>query len=622
MARQCYARGSARDRLAPVLCLALLCAVSCRRPAPAPPAIGAATAAARPSAGAAAPPPGPGPSARAPARRLPARQARPPALAVGTRGAVASAEQSASEIGLAVLKRGGGAVDAAVAVAFALAVTHPAAGNIGGGGFMIVRTARGEIATIDYREKAPLAAGRDMYLDARGNPTQDSLLGARAAAIPGTVAGLGLAHRRFGSLSWKELVLPAVGLARAGHRLDRWHAADLARAASRARAAGLAASAAYFERPDGGTYGEGDLFVQPELAATLAAIAERGPEAFYRGPLGERLVRGVREAGGIWQERDLAQYQAIERAPVVFAYRGHRIATMPPPSAGGVVLAQILTASEQLGLASKPGHSPDEVHLYLEAARRAYADRNGLLGDPDFLSIPLARLLDPAYVAQRIASIDPRHATDSTELGAGLPAPAARRRSEQTTHFSVVDEAGAAVANTYTLNTSFGSGFVVPGLGVLLNNEMDDFSVKPGSPNAYGLVQSEPNRIEPAKRMLSSMTPTIVLKDGELRAVIGTPGGPTITTTVAQIVRALIDYGRPIEEAVAAPRIHHQWLPDVVSVEGGVAPELESALRARGHRIERRASMGHADCIEIDPATGGLVAVADVARGGGAAVAY
>jgi gamma-glutamyltranspeptidase/glutathione hydrolase len=552
-------------------------------------------------------------------RSLPAGDpAKTPGLALGIRGAVTSAEASASDVGVAILQKGGNAVDAAVAVGFALAVTHPSAGNIGGGGFMVVRMADGTVAAIDYREKAPGKATRDMYLDDKGEPTAERLVGPKAAGIPGTVAGLALAHEKFGKLSWKDVVRPAVELARDGHPLDAWHVEDLERAAKLMRVAGFDATP--YLKPDGTAWVEGDVWTQPVLAKTLEAVATDGPRAFYEGPIAQTMAREVAAAGGIWTAEDLAAYQAREREPIVFAYREHEIITMPPPSAGGVVLRQILAAAEVLELHDKPWRSVDEVHHYVETTRRTYADRNMLLGDPDFVDLPMARLLDTSYVAQRVANIDPDKATPSSEIAAGL-APG-KEESHQTTHFSVVDEAGSAVSNTYTLNHGFGARWVAPSSGVLLNNEMDDFSTKPGAPNVFGLVQGEPNKIEPGKRMLSSMTPTIVAQGGELRAVVGSPGGPTITTTVAQIVRAVVDYGLTIDQAVASVRIHHQWLPDMIWAEDRIAPELEQGLVALGHQIRKRGTMGHANCIEVDPKTKGFRAVADVTRDGGKAVAY
>ncbi|MBM4359789.1 MAG: gamma-glutamyltransferase [Deltaproteobacteria bacterium] len=551
-------------------------------------------------------------------RTLPQGQPEPPRLALGVHGAVASQDRLATEIGLAVLRRGGNAVDAAIAVGFALAVTHPAAGNVGGGGFMVIRLADGTASALDFRETAPGAATRNMYLDAEGRPTRQSLDGPKAAAIPGTVAGFELAHRRFGSVAWRELVAPAVELARAGHVLDAFEAKNLISAREASRKAGFDASARYFEKPDGSAFSEGERWVQIELSETLATIAA-DPGAFYRGPLATRLVAGVRAAGGIWTEADLAGYRALEREPMRFPYRGHEFLTMPLPSSGGIVLRQILHGCEHLQVSRSPWRSPDEIHTYVEIARRAYADRNALLGDPDFGSPPVAELTRAGYIEARMADIDPAHATPSTAVRPGLAPPP---ESHDTTHFSVVDEAGNAVATTFTLNASFGSKFVVPGLGVLLNDEMDDFAVKPSFPNLFGLVQGEPNAIAPGKRMLSSMTPTVVVKDGELRAVLGSPGGPTITTTVVQLARALLDHGVPIDAAVAAPRVHHQWLPDTLVAEEANPPALLDALRERGHAVELRPRIGNANVIEVDPTTRGFRAVADVSRGGAAAAAY
>ncbi|RMG94192.1 MAG: gamma-glutamyltransferase [Deltaproteobacteria bacterium] len=543
--------------------------------------------------------------------------ADPLAVAEGRKGAVASASVDASKVGLSVLQQGGNAVDAAVAMGFALAVTHPSAGNIGGGGFMVVRMADGTATTFDFREAAPAAAHRDMYLGPDGAPTEDSRVGAKAAGIPGTVAGLALAHERFGSRPWRSLVEPAVTLARDGHVLDAFHADDLRRGAEAMKKAGFERSAAFYLRPDGSFYEPGDVWKQPVLAATLARIADE-PRSFYEGPVAEALVAGVRRAGGVWSLEDLRSYRAKERAPIRFDYRGVSVVTMPPPSAGGVVLRQLFAASEALRMYDMPWRSVAEVHHHIEACRRVYADRNMLLGDPDFVRLPLERLLDPAYVARRMKDVRPDRATPSSEVGAGAPPPP---ESEETTHYSVVDAAGNAVAVTTTLNLGFGSKFVVPEVGVLLNDEMDDFSVKPGSPNAFGLVQGEPNAIAPGKRMLSSMTPTILVAGGRLRAVLGTPGGPTITTTVFQIARALVDYGLSLDAAVEAVRVHHQWLPDVAFAEARIPEALERGLAALGHEIRKRPAMGHANVIEVlDDGT--RRAVADRSRDGGAALAY
>ncbi|HZF49693.1 MAG TPA: gamma-glutamyltransferase [Polyangiaceae bacterium] len=554
------------------------------------------------------------------ARSLPKGKAESPRVALGTQGAVSSQEGHATDVGVDILKRGGNAVDAAVAVGFALAVTHPAAGNVGGGGFMVVRLANGEKLALDYREVAPSAATRDMYLDKKGDATKDSVNGAKAAGIPGTVAGLAAAHAKLGKLPWKDVVAPAVRLAREGFALDPVTAKDLIEATKRMRDLKLETAAKMFSKPDGSPFAAGDRLVQTDLAKTLQAIADGGPKAFYEGPIAETMAREVQKAGGIWKAQDLAKYQAKWREPVVFTYRGHEIITMPPPSAGGVVLKQLLTASEILKLDQKPWRGADEVHLSCEAMRRAYADRNLLLGDPDFIKIPMSTLLDPKYIAGRLNDIDPQKATPSTQIKAGVES--SKKEGTQTTHYSVVDRDGNAVSNTYTLNLSYGSKFMVPGTGVLLNNEMDDFAVKPGTANAFGLVQGEQNKIEPDKRMLSSMTPTIVTKDGELRAIVGSPGGPTISTTVAQIVRGLVDYNRPLDEVLPAIRAHHQWQPDQIFTEEAMPAELQAELEKRGHVVKKRSRIGHANSIEVDVETRGFRAVADTTRGGGKAGAY
>jgi gamma-glutamyltranspeptidase/glutathione hydrolase len=538
--------------------------------------------------------------------------------AVGIHGAVASAEAQATQIGLDVIRGGGNAIDAAVATGFALSVTHPSAANIGGGGFMVVRLANGESFAIDYREMAPGAASRDMYLDDKGEVTQDSRVGPRAAGIPGVVAGFAFAHERWGTKPWKELVQPAVVLAEQGSRLDSFHADDIGYAAKKMHEYGYDDSAALFEKAPGEPYAEGDTWQQPDLAKTLQLIADEGARAFYEGPLAASLAAAVQKQGGIWTEADLGNYKAIERQPLVFDYRGHEIIAMPPPSAGGVVLRQILGAAEQLGQHERAWHAPEQLHYYVETLRRTYADRNMLLGDPDFVKVPMEKLLDVSYLADRLADIDPKKATDSETIGAGVP-PA---ESEQTTHFSVVDGEGNAVSNTYTLNGGFGAKIVITGTGVIYNNEMDDFTAKPGTPNMFGLVQGPQNAIEPGKRMLSSMTPTIVAKDGMLRAVLGSPGGPTITTTVAQVLMQLVDYGHPLTRAIREPRVHHQWKPDVIVHERALDEAIVKELESMGHKTRSRKRMGHANCIEVDPETQGFRAVADVERDGGAAMAY
>jgi gamma-glutamyltranspeptidase/glutathione hydrolase len=603
-----------------VLWLGLL-AAGCQRAAPGP--------------GAAETGPAPAASAAAPVEKGPELAPLPPshepAVAVGRHGAVSSAEAAASDIGITVMKNGGNAVDAAVAVGFALGVTHPTAGNIGGGGFMVVRLPSGEAAAIDYREVAPQAASRDMYLDPKGEVTDKGRVGPLAAGIPGVVAGFAYAHEKYGKLPWASLIEPAIALARDGHALDSFHAQDMGRVggsiakyaeaggkANAALGAALKATAAVFAKPDGAPYAEGELWRQPDLAATLELIATKGAQAFYRGAFAERMAARVKEMGGIWTSDDLAGYRVVPRQPIVFDYRGHQVITMPPPSAGGVVLRQILAASEALSLERLPWDSVERIHYYVEALRRTYADRNHLIGDPAFVNIPMQQLLDTGYIGQRLANIDPKHATPSSEIGAGVQL----KGSEHTTHFSVVDSSGMAVSNTYTLNGGFGAKLIVPGTGVIMNNEMDDFTSKVGAPNMFGLVQGPQNSIEPGKRMLSSMTPTIITKDGNLRAVVGSPGGPTITTTVAQIVMQLIEQGRTLEQAVAATRIHHQWLPDQIWHEDSLPKETADALAVMGHKLQSRSRIGHANCIEVDPKSAAFIAVADVQRDGGKASAY
>jgi gamma-glutamyltranspeptidase/glutathione hydrolase len=552
------------------------------------------------------------------ARSLPSKEAGDDATAVGINGAVTSAEPNASDVGLAILQKGGNAIDAAVGVGFALAVTHPTAGNMGGGGFMVVRFADDKATAIDYREMAPGKATADMYLDKKGEVTKDSRLGPRAAGIPGNVAGFAYAHEHYGVLPWKEVIEPAVALARDGHVIDSFHAEDMQRGAERMDKGGFADSAKYFRKPDGSAYAAGDTWVQPELSSILQKIADEGPKAFYEGPIAADMATKVQKLGGIWTAEDLANYKAVEREPLRFTYRGHGIIAMPPPSAGGVVLRQILAGAEALAFHEHGYRSAKEIHYYVETLRRTYADRNMLIADPDFIDIPMDTLLDVSYVGDRLADVNPNKATPSEQIKAGVDI----KESTQTTHFSVVDKDGNAVANTFTLNGGFGAKVMIPGTGIILNNEMDDFTAKPGTPNMFGLVQGPQNAIAPGKRMLSSMTPTIITKDGRLRAVVGSPGGPTITTTVAQIVMQVIDHGRTISEAVRAPRVHHQWLPDSIMHEPGLDPKVLEELGAMGHEFREWSRIGHANCIEVDPETNGFRAVADVGRDGGKAVAF
>src|SRR6185503_15718804 len=607
-------------------------------------ACGAQAPPADPTPAASSPPAASAPVAQpsAPAPAEPAGKTAPepaakPLLAVdvatGRHGAVTSAEKNATAVARAILERGGNAVDAAVALGLALGVTHPTAANMGGGGFMVVRKPGGTTAEIDFREVAPGKATRDMFLDDKGNVTMDRLRGPRAAGISGNIAGFAMAHKKFGTLPWKDLVEPAIGLARNGWEIDNTHAGDIAEALNEMRSyleeveaaakpnpalvAGLRETMALFSHPDGTPLKAGDRMTAPALATTLAAIA-RDANAFYRGPLAKKMAAEVTAMGGLWTAQDLASYRAIECKPIVFDYRGYQIITVPPPSAGGVTVRQIFAASETLKLYEKPWDSVDRIHLYVEALRRIYADRNNLIADPAFVDVPMKTLLDVSYMARRMSDVDLKTATPSSKVGAGVT----MQEKPQTTHFSVVDAKGMAVSLTYTLNGSFGARLAIPGTGVLLNNQMDDFTSKVGAANAYGLVQGPQNSIAPGKRMVSSMSPTIVAKDGALRAVCGSPGGGTIPTTTAQILMQVLDYGRTIDQAVANTRIHHQWLPDAIIHEDTLDPAIAQGLAAKGHKLIGRHAIGHANCIEVDPKSGELRAVADAGRRGGDADAF
>jgi gamma-glutamyltranspeptidase/glutathione hydrolase len=512
----------------------------------------------------------------------------------GRGGVVVTASPPATAVGVEILKRGGNAVDAAVAVGFALAVTYPQAGNIGGGGFLLARLGSGETAFIDFREKAPRAASRDMYLDSLGNVIEGkSILGAMAAGVPGTVRGLHEAYRLYGSLPWRDLVAPAVHLARDGFSVSSRLAASLD---SLQRYRERFPALAQFMRSDGTPLKPGDTLRQENLASTLERIALGGPGAFYQGAIADAIVSEMHSSGGIISTEDLAQYRACRREPVRGFYRGYEIISAPPPSSGGTILLEILNISEGFDLSRMGFMSDRAIHYLVEAERRAYVDRARYLGDPDFVENPISKLISKDYAAALRKSIGPR-ATPSTDFSAH---PSPGREKEETTHYSIIDTEGNAVAVTYTLNESYGSKIVVRGAGFLLNNEMDDFSIKPGHPNLYGLVGAEANAIEPGKRMLSSMAPTIVLKGGKIFLVLGTPGGSTIITTIAQIIIDMIDFGMGLEEAVAAPRFHHQWLPDCITVEDeAFGGHLRRSLIENGHRVEDRCDpIGDAQVIE------------------------
>jgi gamma-glutamyltranspeptidase/glutathione hydrolase len=533
---------------------------------------------------------------------------------------MASQEARATAIGVDVLRRGGNAVDAAVAVGVALAVTFPRAGNIGGGGFMLVHlAARNETVAIDYRETAPAAATAAMFLDANGEAdpakSRDSAL---SVGVPGTVAGLALALEKYGSgkFALADLLHPAIELAREGFAVDEDLADSLPRA--RARLARWPASARIFLRPDGAALGRGDVLVQRELADKCESIATGGPAAFYRGATAKQIVKAVRDAGGILTLEDFAGYRAVLREPVRGTYRGYDIRSMPPPSSGGVHLVQLLNILEGFNLARTGAGSAATLHLMIEAMKHAYADRAVYLGDPDFVRVPVVGLTSKRYAAAQRAAIDPERARPARDIRAGDPAP---YEGDNTTHFSVVDSEGNAVANTYTLNFSYGLGMVADGTGVLLNNELDDFAAKPGAPNAYGLLGGEANAPGPRKRPLSSMSPTIVLKDGRVFLVTGSPGGSRIITTVLQVILNVIDHGMNIAEAVLAPRVHHQWLPDEVFAERGFSPDTLRLLRERGHSVRVGRTSGSANSIMASP-DGGWAGATDPRQRGTLAAGY
>ncbi len=518
---------------------------------------------------------------------------------------VVSASSIASETGRDVLAAGGNAVDAAVATGLALAVTYPVAGNLGGGGFMVIRFPDGRATTIDFREMAPRAATPEMFLDASGSYSarlhHRSL---KSVGVPGTVAGFALAHRRFGSGAWSRLVEPAHRLAEAGFPVPAGLARSLAGASS--YFAPYPASVASFTR-NGETYAAGERLTQRDLAGTLARIRDLGHAGFYQGVTARLIAEEMQRGGGLITEDDLKRYQAVERAPVRGNYRGFEIISMPPPSSGGIALIEMLNVVEGFDLAAMSHNSPQYVHLVAEAMRRAFLDRARHLGDADFVPVPVDRLTSKAYAATLRATIQSDRATPSQPEQATLAG-----ESDQTTHFSVVDASGMAVSVTYTLEAGYGLGAVVTGAGFLLNNEMGDFNGKPGLTDTTGLIGTGANLARPGKRMLSSMTPAIVARDGRLFSVVGSPGGRTIINTVLQVILNQIDGRMDIEAAVAAPRFHHQWLPDRLSAErDGLSPATVAALEAMGHRVRLGGTQGTAHSIRVDPVTGMRTGAAD-----------
>ena len=513
-------------------------------------------------------------------------------------GMVASVDAMATRVGVDILKQGGNAVDAAIAVGFALAVTHPQAGNLGGGGFMLLRTAAGRTTAIDFREMAPARASRDMFLDKQGNADSKlSLTSHLASGTPGTVAGFALAAQKYGTLPLSTLLAPAIKLARDGIIVNDALADDLA-TYGKENLINHDNSRAIFYKADGQPYQKGDRLVQKNLAHSLQLIAQQGPDAFYKGKIADEIAAEMAQHGGLIGKADLAAYRAVERKPVSGSYRGYEVFSMPPPSSGGIHIVQILNILENFDLAKWGFGSADAMQVMAEAEKYAYADRSEYLGDPDFVKVPQQALTSKAYAKTLAQQIDVNKARPSADIKPGKLAP---YESNQTTHFSVVDKDGNAVAVTYTLNTYFGSGVVAGNSGILMNNEMDDFSAKPGTPNVYGLVGGEANAIQPAKRPLSSMSPTIVAKDGKTWLVTGSPGGSRIITTVLQIVVNSIDFGMNVAEATNAPRFHHQWLPDQLRVEKGFSPDTLRLLEAKGQHVKVLPAMGSTQSIMIGP---------------------
>jgi gamma-glutamyltranspeptidase/glutathione hydrolase len=532
------------------------------------------------------------------------------------RGMVVAMESIATDVGVSVLQKGGNAVDAAVAVGFALAVTHPFAGNLGGGGYMLIRLVDGRTTFVDFRERAPEKASHDMYLDAKGNPTRESIEGWRSPGVPGSVRGFELALSKYGKRTWAENLAPAIELASKGFPVSYALAESLK--GSRSLASDHESKRIY--QKDGAFYNVGDTLVLPELAETLQRIAKNGANEFYEGETAKRFAEEMTKHGGIITQNDLRNYKPIERTPLQGTYKSYTVITAPPSSSGGVALLEMLGILEGTNYEKTGAGSAQAIHTVAEAMRRAYADRNEYLGDPDFVKIPIAGLLDPAYLARLRASIEPERATPSDRVRPGKPNGTAER--DETTHFTVVDGDGNAVACTYTLNGGYGNGITVPGLGFLLNNEMDDFASKPGTPNMFGLVQGEANSIAPGKRPLSSMTPTIVLKDGRLFMTAGGPGGSRITTTVMQVILNVLDFGMNVQDAVDAPRFHHQWLPDKLSLERGISPDTVALLQSRGYDVDYAPGVVLAQVAAIVSDGGWLQGASDGRSAAGKAAGY
>ncbi|EJG8051258.1 gamma-glutamyltransferase [Escherichia coli] len=512
-------------------------------------------------------------------------------------GMVASVDATATQVGVDILKEGGNAVDAAVAVGYALAVTHPQAGNLGGGGFMLIRSKNGNTTAIDFREMAPAKATRDMFLDDQGNPdSKKSLTSHLASGTPGTVAGFSLALDKYGTMPLNKVVQPAFKLARDGFIVNDALADDLKTYGSEVLPNHENSKVIFWK--EGAPLKKGDKLVQANLAKSLEMIAENGPDEFYKGTIAEQIAQEMQKNGGLITKEDLAAYKAVERTPISGEYRGYQVYSMPPPSSGGIHIVQILNILENFDMQKYGFGSADAMQIMAEAEKYAYADRSEYLGDPDFVKVPWQALTNKAYAKSIADQIDINKAKPSSEIRPGKLAP---YESNQTTHYSVVDKDGNAVAVTYTLNTTFGTGIVAGESGILLNNQMDDFSAKPGVPNVYGLVGGDANAVGPNKRPLSSMSPTIVVKDGKTWLVTGSPGGSRIITTVLQMVVNSIDYGMNVAEATNAPRFHHQWLPDELRVEKGFSPDTLKLLEAKGQKVALKEAMGSTQSIMVGP---------------------
>ena len=530
-------------------------------------------------------------------------------------GVVVTAHPEASKVGVEILKKGGNAIDASVAVQFALAVVYPNAGNIGGGGFLVYRDAKGKTDALDYREKAPLKATEDMYWDKEGNAITDlSLYGQFAAGVPGTVDGMVKAHEKYGKLNWKELVQPAIDLAQKGFKITKQQASELTNKYDdfvkyNSKINALTAKA---------SWKEGDLLVQKELANTLKLIQQKGRAGFYEGKTADLIVKEMKRGNGIISHEDLKQYQSVWRTPVSGNYKGLKVISMPPPSSGGIALVSLFQSIEDYPI-NKWGFQADStMQVMVEAERRVYADRAEHLGDPDFIKVPQKQLLDKSYNVNRMKDFSFDKATPSSAIKAGE---IFGKESMETTHYVIVDKEGNAASVTTTLNNSYGSLVVVEGAGFLLNDEMDDFSVKPGTPNLYGLVGGKANAIEPSKRMLSSMTPSILEKDGKLFMVVGTPGGSTIITSVFQAIINVVDFGMTMQEAVAAPRFHHQWLPDQIDYEpNAISENVRESLKQKGYVLKERKPYGRVDGILVN--TDGTYQAGADPRGDDKAIGY